>query len=218
MENSDVNWIKGLAINEVLKKKFNESQKYLKLNSIPLVNGIPKISRIDTDKKDGSVIVYFPIENESYYFAVGIKTLPDVFVEWVSIEAGNSVVLTVTSEKYTLKDILNCIAFEPTEKWDIGDNISFTGNKSKTSGFIFDPISERADECVDNIVKLLDVLELESDSILKLSTIVTPILQIHWYGYLSNLSSIHLDKQTIERIANLRLSIDFNLNVSGNRL
>lgn len=212
MEFEELNWIKGLAINEVLGKQQFLTRQFLEENEVPLENGIPKIARADCDR-DGIVVIYFPLRDKEYFLGITVKTESQPYVDGVTLEAGNSVVLTVTSENLRLADLLKHCEFDPTDKWDLGE-IAFSKNRpNKNSGFIYDPIAVRADECSDNIEKLLTILEKHKDGILELSQNAKPLIQIHWYGSIKWMSSLALNRSVLKRINDLNLALDFDLNV-----
>ncbi|HEY5749336.1 MAG TPA: DUF4279 domain-containing protein [Chryseolinea sp.] len=212
MDIATLNWIKGLAINEVLKKRLSLTKQFLEENDVLLEKGIPQIARVDCDKED-AVVVYFPVEDKEYFFGVTVKLGVEPYVNSVAVEAGNSVVLTVTSENLQLAELLAYCKFDPTEKWGIGETTFFRNSPSKNSGFIYDPIVERADECSDNMEKLLTELEKYKDDILELSRNASPLIQVYWYGNAKWMSSLELDRSLLKRISNLNLTLDFDLNV-----
>lgn len=215
IKDTEINWIKGLAINEVLKKKLSTTQKYLSVNSVVFENGIPKIQRIDLDSEDGTVIVYFPIEGQEYFFTINLKADPDYEVKWSSMEAGNAVFLVATSDKYSLDELMEIISFDPTEHWNKGDKIPFSQAPAKNTYLSFDPVNERADRIQDNLVKLLEFLEPHKESIIALSEMTNTFIQVHWYGYVGSISPFNLQKDLVNKISSFNLSIDFDINVSG---
>lgn len=213
MDFATLNWIKGLAINEVLKKRLSLTKQFLEENEVPLENGIPKIARIDCEN-DEVVVVYFHVLDRGYFFGVVVRIGIEPFVERATVEAGSSVVLTVTSKNLQLAELLAYCKFDPTEKWDIGDVTLFKNSPNKNSGFIYDPIAERADECSDNIEKLVTELEKYKDDILELSHNAEPLIQVYWYGNAKWMSSLQLNRSLLKRISDLNLGLDFDLNVS----
>jgi hypothetical protein len=198
-----------------LKKKLSTTKKYLSVNSIILENGIPKIQRIDSDSEDGTVIVYFPIKEKEYFFAIKLKPEPDYEVKWSTMEAGNAVFLVVVSEKYNLNELKKIISFNPTEYWNKGEKIPFSNMPAKNTFLSFDPVNERADQFQDNLHKLLEHLEPHKESIITLSKTTNTFIQVHWYGYVGSISPINLNNNLVNKISSFNLSIEFDINVSG---
>ncbi|MEI6222681.1 MAG: DUF4279 domain-containing protein [bacterium] len=203
-----------IAVDEVIQQNFRTTQQYLKVHSLVKTNEIPQISRIDTDKNDGTVIVYFSLVNYDYYLSVWINTTPKLEIRSVSIEAGNQVYLSVTSEGATLQEILNTTTIKPTKKWNNGDTI-VGKRKYRTSGIIFEPFPEKADELEDKVEKLIKELYPHKNELTKLSEISELCIKIKYLGYKNEMWGWHINNETLTKISELSSSIDFDIYAKG---
>jgi hypothetical protein len=55
---------------EIKDKTWGVTEQFLQVHDIILVDGRPKVERIDADNPDGTIITYLPVKDESFYFAV----------------------------------------------------------------------------------------------------------------------------------------------------
>ncbi|MFZ5966410.1 MAG: DUF4279 domain-containing protein [Bacillota bacterium] len=208
--------IKG-AIEEITNPTFAITKQLLSVHNVPFGNGISVITRVDYDTKDGSAVVYFPFEEESYFLAVYVDTYPEVSVRWIGTEPGNRVYHVVISKELNLDELLSLAGITPTETWKIGDKI----NKIRVhedNGFIFEPNPERADNLEDKIEKLLTHLEGVTEKIIYLPEKAEMQINIAYYGYKEQMWGWHLDKQTLKRLAQFNLEVDLDLYAGGPNL
>ncbi|TDE15249.1 hypothetical protein [Dyadobacter psychrotolerans] len=70
------------ATEEVLIKKFGVTEQFLKIHQVVFIDDKPKGARVDREIDDGSAIVYFPVVDEKFYFAVYLDTKPEVMVRF----------------------------------------------------------------------------------------------------------------------------------------
>lgn len=203
------------AIEEIEQRNFGVTKQFLDIHSVVYENGKPKIAKIDTE--DEAVIVYFPIENESFFFTVYLNTKPDIKVCWTNSEAGSGVYFRATSDTLTLNELKSMTNLSPTTGWSIGDWRLNKKSQYNFSSFAFEPTHERAGKLEKKISELLDKIEQDVEGVKRLAENANALIQVHWYCHNGNgmLGGIAIDKATIQRIANLGLEIDFDLYTGG---
>ena len=67
------------------------TQQFLQIHELIYEEDMPKISHIDKDEPDGTAIVYFPVKDEKFCFAVYVATTPTINVRWAETEAVRNV-------------------------------------------------------------------------------------------------------------------------------
>ena len=203
------------AIKEIESKQFGVTEQFLKIHDIVYEGDKPKVVRVDMEKGDGTAIVYFPVKDEKFHLAVYIDTIPEVSVRHVSTESYNSVCFSAVSETESFEQLSQLTKLKPTKGWSKGDKRGAT--TSRFSKFIFEPNPE-PDEFEDKLKKLLNNLERDKEGIAKLAEKSEVCIQVAQEFHNGNtmLGGSHIDKESIKRIANLNLPIDFDLYVGGN--
>jgi hypothetical protein len=204
------------AIEELSAKACGVTGQFLKIHEVVYENGKPKVARVDTEKEDGTAIVYFEVKDEKFYLAVYVDTIPEVSVRHVNTESYSSVYFTAISEDYSFSELCSLTKLKVTDGHNKGDKRA--GNILwKSSQAIFKPNPE-ADEFEDKLKKLLDFLEQDKDGV--------SLLVDKANGYIQVTSSFHngntklgghtLYKDIVKRMSNLNLAIDFDLYADGN--
>ncbi len=203
------------ATEELSAKAFGVTEQFLKIHEVVYENDKPKIARVDTEEEDGTAIVYFPVKDEKFYLAVYVDTIPEVSVRHVNTESYNSVCFTAVSESLNFEQLSQMTNLKATKGWSKGDKRGST--YWRFSKFIFEPNIE-PDEFEHKLKKLLDILESDKEGIARLSEKADLCIQVaqEFHNGNSMIGGSHIDKESIKRIANLNLSIDFDLYVGGN--
>ena len=60
-------------------------------HDVVLVDGQPKIDRIDNEKGDGTVIAYLPIKDELFHLAIYLDSKLDFEIKGIGTESYNAV-------------------------------------------------------------------------------------------------------------------------------
>jgi hypothetical protein len=194
-----------LALNEIQQKNQKSTAHILATETLVFQEGEPHIARVDRDEADGSVILYFALENHSYFLMMQVDMLPEPSLRGVSIAAGTQCHLVSFSTSHPLSTLLAATCITPTQQWDLD-----AGGGS--SGFYMEQAMPLADSLDDNIAVLLTILEQDIAGIGKLSSLANTFIQAYWYGPADHkLPSIRLKPKTLQRMAALNLAIDFDL-------
>jgi len=205
------------AIDEILNKKFGGTQQFLQIHQVVHIDDKPTVSRVDTERQDGTAIVYFPVVNQKFYLAVYLDTNPEISVRFVDTEPYHAVYFRATSEQLTLDEISVLTKLRPTASWSKGDKKKFGDSFYKWSNFAFEPNPE-ADEFEDKLKKLLDLLEQDKEGVKQLVDKAYGRIQVASCFHNGNtmLGGHHINKEMINQMAELNLEIDFDLYAEGN--
>ena len=194
----------ALAIAEARQPQSRAAQRLLADHKLRLIDGEPQVVRVDRDEADGSVMVYFGLQNKSYFLAVRVDPLPEPAIRGVSVEAGVEAYLVCYSTERPLSDLLSATTLAPTEQWDMDAGGGSSGLNIKT------PLPT-ADSVDDTLNGLLAVLEGDAAGVRRLAELGQAYVQVHWYGYAPVMPSLKLKAATIQRLAALGLALDFDL-------
>ena len=202
---------------EIKNKTWGVTEQFLQVHDVVLVDGQPKIQRIDKEKADGTTIAYLPVKDESFFLAVYLDSKADFEIIGIGTESYNSVSFSATSENLSLNELTSMTTLKPTKKWDKGDKRTFGDSRHTFSSVLFEPNPE-PDEFEDKLNKLLDLLETDKQGIKRLVDNADAGISIAMKFHDGNgmFGGPHLDSQTVKRLGDLNLSIDFDLYASGN--
>ncbi|RYY21634.1 MAG: DUF4279 domain-containing protein [Chitinophagaceae bacterium] len=206
------------ANNEIVSKTFGFTEQLLKIHQIEQRNGKPKIARVDTDKPDGTAIVYYHIVDQTFYLAIYIDTIPEPMVRAVTTEPYHSVYLRADSETLSLSELGKLSVLPATGGRNIGEKKSKTSETAtwKASTIFFEPNTE-ADEFEDKLEKLLSFLEGDKAGVNRLVIEAGAYVQVFSSFHNGNtmLGGHHINKDLLKRMAKLNLAIDFDISVEG---
>ena len=201
---------------EIKNKTWGVTEQFLQVHDVILVDGQPKIERIDTEKEDGTSIAYLPVKGESFFLAIYLDSKTDFEIKWIGTEPYNSVYFQVTSDKFSMDELSSMTALKPTKSWNRGEKRKFGDSVHKFSSIIFEPNTE-PDEFEDKIVKLLDFLERDRTGISRLTDTADGSIQvaIKFHNGNTMLGGPSLSIEVIKRLSDLNLSVDFDLYADG---
>ena len=197
---------------EIKTKTLGVTEQLLEIHSPIYIDGEIKIDRIDREMGGDYLVAYLPVLNERFYFGVSIN-ISTKEVHGFYTEAGINVYFMASSEEFSklnLKEMTNLI---PTESWNKGDISPYNLKYNyKNSAILFKPNPE-PDDLEDKLRKLLDFLEQDKNSILELVDKANGYIQIAMYIHNGNncIGGISIGQDSIRRMSELNLSIDFDL-------
>ena len=194
----------SLAIARIREGQARGADPIVGRHAVRMENGEPHVARVDRDEADGCTVVYFSLENRSYFLAVRVDPTPEPHVRGVSLDAGTEAYLLCYSTARPLSDLLSATVLQPTEQWDMD-----AGGGS--SGLTIKPPLPLADSVDDNVNGLLAVLEQDAAGVKQLSAIGNAFVQVHWYGYGPAMPRLALKAATLARLASLGLALDLDL-------
>ena len=206
------------ANNEIESKTIGFTEQLLNIHQVVYSNGKPKIARVDTDKPDGTVIVYYHIVDQTFYLAIYINTIPEPTVRAVTTEPYHSVYLRADSETLSLSEQEKFSVLPATGGRNKGDKKSKTSATAtwKASTIFFEPNTE-ADEFEDKLEKLLIFLEGDKTGLNRLVSEADAYIQLYSSFHNGNtlLGGHHINKDLVKRMAALNLAIDFDISIEG---
>ena len=206
------------AIEEIETKSLGVTEQFLEVHEIEYADGKPVVARVDKEKGDGVVIVYFPVKGFSFYFAVYLDTVPEIAIRRTGTEPDNHVYFRATSEVLDFKQLAALTKLPTSGGWNIGDKRRPGGTLEwKNSKVEFKPNPE-PDEFEDKLKKLLDFLEQDREGVKQLVDKAGGYIQvaIEFHDGNGMLGGPHIDKEYIKRMALLDLEIDLDLYATGN--
>ena len=209
--------IKEKAIEEIQTKSFGVTKQFLEIHEIVHEDNKPKISRIDTEKSDGTLIVYFSVVGEKFYFVIYLDSKPCISVRWVEIQPYHSISFRATSEILTVIDLANLTTLMSTSRWNKGDKKKIGSSFHKFSFLEFEP-DPGADEFEDKMNKMLDFLERDIEGVKRLVEKANGYIQVISVFHNGNtmLGGHHLNKDIIKRLAFFNIAVDFDEYAEGN--
>ena len=201
---------------EFKEKIFSTTEQYLEIHGPVYIDGKLHVERFDRENDNGIVIAYLPVQDERFYFTACIDTKNNTF-NGLNTESYNQVYFTATSEELSEIELSTMTKLNPTKGWSKGDLRKNGKSKHTFSRISIEPNPE-PDEFEDKLHKLLDYLEQDKEGILQLVNKAEAWIGVHMKIHNGNgmIGGIHLDDISIQRMAALGLSIDFDMYVGGN--
>ena len=202
--------------NEFRDKTLGATEQYLEIHKPIYIDNRLKVDRIDRDNKHELTIAYLPVSNEKFYFAIYIDE-QTAGITNVGTEPYHRVYFIATSETLSSEELKAMTFLTPTECWNLGDLRGDKKRKYTYSGMKF-LINPEPDEFEDKLNKLLDFLEQDKVGIRKLAQKANGYIQVAMDIHNGNtmIGGPYLNANTIKRMSNLDLSIDFDLYTAGN--
>lgn len=208
-------------LTEIIEREFKDktlgvTAQYLEIHAPIYVDNKIKIERIDRNNKHELIIVYLPVVNERFYFAVYIDTDTGEITN-IGTEPYHRVYFIATSETLTAEELKAMTILAPTEIWNLGDFRNNGKRKYTYSGIKF-LINPEPDEFEDKLKNLLNFLEQDREGITTLTQNANGYIQVVMDIHNGNglLGGPFIDAKTVNRMSNLSLSIDFDLYAAGN--
>ena len=206
---------------EIIEREFRDktlgaTEQYLEIHQPIYINDKLKVDRIDRDNKYELIIAYLPVYNEKFYFAVYIDKKTSEITS-IGTEPYHRVYFIATSESLTAEELKTMTILSPTEVWNLGDFRTNRKRKYNYSGIKF-LVNPEPDEFEDKLNKLLDFLDQDEKGIRKLVQKANGYIQVAMDIHNGNtiIGGPYLNANTIKRMGNLGLSIDFDLYTAGN--
>jgi hypothetical protein len=202
---------------EIKDKTWGVTEQFLQVHDIVIVNGRPKIERIDTDKVDGTVIAYVPVKDEPFFMAFYFDNKKDLNIRGIGTESKNQVYFRATSEQLTFLELTSMTILKHTDGWNKGDERKLGKGNYRFSSFEIEPNPE-PDEFEDKLRKLLDLLETDKEGVKRLVDKANGGISVAMTFHDGNgmFGGPHLDKETVKSLGDLNLSVDFDLYADGN--
>lgn len=209
--------IRRAAFHEIAAPRFELTQQYLSVNTLVVKEGLPQIEQIDICEREQTAEVYFPVVGEDYYFVIYLDLAPQVSVRFMGMEAGSQVYFSVSSSVIDLQGLIQDLDRQPTETWQKATRIPNRKAERfyEDSGFTYEISGSKSGTVDRKIAQLIDMLDgLSLDRVLHSQDIHREI-QIVYYGYQEQMNGIHLEPDTLMKLAKLNAHIDIDLYANG---
>ncbi|WP_431293969.1 DUF4279 domain-containing protein [Pedobacter sp. P26] len=200
---------------EFQEKTFGVTEQYLEIHAPIYINNKLQIVRIDRDR-DKFIIAYLPVIDERFYFAVYIDEDSGKLIN-IGTEPDHRVYFLATSENFSETELKAMCSLSVDESWNIGDL-----KKNGRSAYNFSALkimpNIEPDEFEDKLDKLLTYLETDKKGVSELVEKAEGYIQVAMDIHNGNgmIGGPSIKRESIARMHNLGLSIDFDLYVSGN--
>ena len=196
-----------LAVAEVRAKHMTFSRNGVSLTLQAGDDGEPVIARVDRDVPDGPVIVYFAIENRSYFLAAFVNERPSPAITGIHLEPGVEVAFQVFSQTHPLAALRAVTTLVPTSTWDDMPN-------GRTSGLAIQPGWSMADSTDDSVNRMLDLLDTDPEGVVRLAALADAFIEVDWYGA-AHMPQFPLRAGTLERLARLHIELRVSIAITG---
>jgi hypothetical protein len=204
------------ATQEIDLKSWGVTEQFLKIHSLVFQDGKPIITRIDRDYPDGSAIVYFPVHGEKFHLAITVAANPILSVIGIEAQPYTSVYFQASSDTLDLGQLSALTQLKPTSGWNKGEKRGLGSAFHRVSCIRFEPNPE-PDAFEDKMGKLLKYLESDAEGVKRLVVAAEGYIQAAMIFHNGNtmLGGAAIGKETLKRMADLDLAIDFDLYAEG---
>jgi len=205
------------AIQEIETKTWGITEQFLEVHEILYAGGKPVIAGFDKSRADGVVIVYFAVKDEPFTYAIYFDTLPQIAFRWMGTVAECKVYFSATSEELSFEELLAITTLRPATGWNKGD-IRKPGKTHHTFSRLSLAPGQGPGMFEDKLNKLLDLLEQDKEGVLALVEKANGYIEVAIQFHNGNgmLGGPHIDRACMRRMAELNLSVDFDLYATGN--
>jgi len=207
-----------MAINEVQSPQFAITEQILGVHNIVLDSGIPAIARVDDTSCPGQYLIYFPIQEEDYYFVIAVEHSEGELNLMPYIEANVRVYLSIWSEESTPAEITSKLNLFPTEVRRMGDINQQRSRRYEKHAWFYEPQKDIPDSLERKVTLLLDRIEPYREEIVRLSEQATVLIYICYKGYVDWMGGWHLDSTTLKRMADIGCNVNLDLYALGPEL
>ena len=179
-------------------------------------DGKPKVAGVTIPADKLLATVYFAVDGEKFFFAVSVSLVSHT-VEYAWVEDYHRVSFHATSETLNVKQLSALTTLKPTDVLDKGDRRGPGNGRWKYHSIEFEP-NPGPNQFEEKLGKLLTFLEQDAPSVRALVAQAEGYLRVisGFYNGNTSLGGLHLDKESIRRMAALNLGVDFDLNAEGN--
>ena len=207
--------IVDIVSKELRDKTHGVTEQYLAIHQPVFKDNRLVVSRIDRVTHKESITIYFPVDGEKFYFTATVGKDDHKF--WsLNTEPWHRVYFTGTSDTKTLTDLVALTKLKHTDGFSNGDLRPNGKSKYNFSRISFLPNPE-PDTFENKLRHLLDFLETDKDGVKKLADIANGYISVAMDIHDANgmIGGPHIDKESVRRMSDLNLSIDFDLYLSG---
>jgi len=210
----DDNDIIQKALEEIQSKKFGFTQQFLAVHEVDLVNVGGR--RIDRESRDGTVIVYFPVKDQKFSFAVYLDATSETVVNSVDTVPYVSVYFRASSTSLDFLELAALTILPNSGGWSKGDKRRAGHAIHENSCIRFEPNPE-PDDFEDNLGKFLVILEQDKTGVKVIVEKAGGYIQVAMEFHNGNtmLGGPHISRDLIRQMSLLNLEIDFDLYVGG---
>jgi hypothetical protein len=189
--------IQAAAMAEILHPTLAMTEQFLAVNTIVFKEHEPVVADVILREEEQMAEVYFPIEEERYYFVVYLDVEPHIALRTTGMSAGNRVYFFAKSAELPVDELVAMAGVEPTRTWG-------KGGKRKPiprhNGFEVRPSLKETGEVEDKLRTLIGVLLPYTANIHALAAIadVSMGINIAYWGYKDQMWGIHFGTDIVQ--------------------
>ena len=207
-----------IASRELLRPSLASTKQYLEVFEVEMMDGMPKVARVDTRLYKNIVAVWFHVKGERFYLVVNVTKKPAMEADFIWTESGNRAYLIATSDCLSHRELFELITLRPLSGWSINDLKKNRVAREKNSAIIFEPNKSEAYSLEDQLARLLIKIEKDKQGIKALSNKATVWIAIWRNQYVDGNFGLQIDVPTINKLHDLGLALDIGTHVSGKPL
>lgn len=205
-----------IAIKELLNPTFETTKQHIEVLEVQTINGEPEIARVNFS--DDLVSVYFKVKNERFFLVINVNKDENPQPAGTWIESGHRVYLTATSENFSLQELEKFLDLKPLTGWSKGEKRPKGKSEYTFSRISFEANENEAFDLKEKLSELLTEIEKDRDGVLKLTENADTIISVCRHQYVSGNAGIHFDIETIDRLQKLKLAVDIDTYIVGDKL
>jgi hypothetical protein len=207
------NRVREAAEAELRSPTFATSEQLLEAHRLVVQDGRPRLAGWWEAPED-RYSLYFRIEGEAYYLLVAISDAEEGAVfDGMDVEADISIAFLVCGNDLDPASVTELLGIVPTYTRAIGE----LGRAARTPGkFHLWELEDRGPgPFEERLGALLALLSEHGSGLAALVGKAEPSISVGYRGYRELMHGVHLSQEAIATLANLGLSIDFDLYASG---
>ncbi|RYE23436.1 MAG: DUF4279 domain-containing protein [Sphingobacteriales bacterium] len=205
------------AIKEIEAPEWGATEQLLKVHKVVYEGDKPKVLRVDMNSNVEHAIVYFPVVNKRFYFAMYVTKDAQLEARGLFTLAYHAVYLKVNSRELSFDELAAMTKLKSTGGWNKGDTIKNLKVPQRWSAFFVESNPE-PDEFERKLDKLLSVLETDIEGLVTLKANATTWIQVasEMHNGNSMIGGYNLSAPLLKRLAALEIEIDFDICAAGN--
>jgi hypothetical protein len=202
---------------EIREPSLAITKQYLEMMSVVMVDGLPKVVRVDHGKNDEYVSYYCAIEGDDFFF-VAFVSKSKGHVLWVNVQAAYRVYLTCASKTLSFQELSRCLPLSPLRGWSKGDVRRCGKGHYSFSRVSYEPNLCLAYDLEEKLDELLVSLELCASSVKQLAFTEDVYIVVYRRQYSEANMGLGLKSENIKRMAALGVGFDMDAYFSDQQL
>lgn len=207
-----------VAQQELLQPNFVVTRQYLEVMHLEKSDGLPVVHRMKVKDEECFSEVYFSVKGEEFFVVVRVVFSDVLKADWVWIENGHRVYLSVYSDHLSHEELASSFEFTPTEVWTKGDLTKSGCSRYKSTCVSFEPIKNLAYSLEEKLTHLLACLSDDKEAVALEGGKNRAVIQVCRYQYVSGNAGINLSPGLISQLSQMNLELDIDMYCVGEEI